>query len=182
MLFWSCKSCAIEEVKCFTLCLHNTLLTVRLKYNSREFYLLVWRHATTQELEFSHPCWWKEKKNLLSKLVYLREDYWFQFDIVQDLQLHPSWLIFDSELVNAAYGVRWGSDKCCVCELWGETEGEITGYKKQDTLSQPRQKRQNLAAMFPSACLPLLMEPLTNTCVRNWVHCIFRVVIHICVT
>ena len=29
-----------------------------------------------------------------------------------------------------------------------QTEGEITGYEKQDTLSQPRQKRQNLRDVF----------------------------------
>lgn len=29
-----------------------------------------------------------------------------------------------------------------------KTEGEITGYEKQDALSQPRQKRQNLRDVF----------------------------------
>lgn len=38
-----------------------------------------------------------------------------------------------------------------------KTEGEITGYEKQDALSQPRQKRQNLRDVFfvarePAAC------------------------------
>ena len=72
--------------------------------------------------------------------------------MVLDIQLNPSWLVSDSELVNAAYRVQRRSDKCCVCMLWGEREGEITGYKKQDTVSQPRQKRQNLRDVF-SECM-----------------------------
>lgn len=35
LLFWLYKSCTVEEVECSTLCLHNTLLTVRQKYHSR---------------------------------------------------------------------------------------------------------------------------------------------------
>lgn len=89
--------------------------------------------------------------------------------MVQDVQL-PSWLTsLWFRAANPAYGVQREADKCCVCMLWGETEGEITGYTKQGALSQRRQKRQNLRDVLLWACLLLLMLQENRKCVLLWV-------------
>ena len=49
-----------------------------------------------------------------------------------------------------------------------KTEGEITGYEKQDTLSQPRQKRQNLRDVgFFSRCAPVACDLPVGITAKN---------------
>lgn len=143
------------------------------RHTSQLFWLRKMQHFIIGKAKIQQPesfiCWRrtrihspmlgeeKEKKNPLSKLFYHEEVYRFHESkssltwckiygsIPADLSLIQSLLIRHME------GTQLESDECCVCTLWGETEGEITGYKERDALSEPRQKRHNLRDVFSRA-------------------------------
>ena len=132
-LLWLCKSCATEAAECPALCLHNTLLTARLKYNSGDFLSFSAIPSRNQELLFFfliQACGIRKKKkksfeadsSIFGKSIdsMSLKAVWrgarFTAPTAPDLSLIPA-------LVNPAYGARWGSDKCCVCMLRGENRG-----------------------------------------------------------